>query len=95
MKFDVDCVYRFLISNKFVFTVRSYEAKAKYRTFVKGIGPATVHRRKSKVESKQDLLPYVKHSGFNNVDEWWSAIERFCKGKSKYLYLVVLDCYYY
>ncbi|KKM16164.1 hypothetical protein LCGC14_1688590 [marine sediment metagenome] len=84
MNFNVDCVRNCLESNGVVFTVRSYFYNSENSEF---------NDRKIKrffikeINKKEDLIDFVKLSGFGNVEEWWNKIEMFCKFKKKYLYL--------
>lgn len=95
MKFNVKCVWNFLKENGFVFTVRSYNSKDQFVP-VEGIGKCW-RKKLFEVKSNLYILGFVHLSGFLNmkendftaVDKWWQTIEKFCKGKSKYLYLVV------
>ena len=98
MKFDVKCVKEYLKENGFVFTVRGFDMKDNFVN-VEGIGKCW--RKKIKeIESKFGLWDYHRFSGFKCfsldggyieyvVNEWWETIEKFCKGKPKWLYLVV------
>jgi len=41
------------------------------------------------VGGKQDLIPYVKYSGFNSLEDWWNKIKFFIPGNdTMYLYRV-------
>jgi len=86
MSFFVDCVRDCLIDNGVVFSVRSYDL-ANADVQVEGVGICR-RMRGFEVLDKQDLRKYVKLSGFNNIDDWWIAIEKFCAGKRKWMYLV-------
>ena len=94
MEFKIPCVRKHLEENGFVFAVDSKDyGKLKYQE-VDGLGNVIV-RKVKKVEYDVDLLEYCQCSGFMdesgllNPREWWQTIEKFCKGKPKYLYLVV------
>lgn len=99
MRFDIPCVKNFLKENGFVFTVRSYNSKDSFVP-VEGIGKCwrkKIHR----IDNELNLVPYLYLSGFTEgacfhpksdidyLNKWWQTIEKFCKGKPKYLYLVV------
>ena len=40
------------------------------------------------VADRDDLMDYVKLSGFDSVDDWWKVVEGFCRGRRKWLYVV-------
>lgn len=85
MKFDVSCVRNHFLKHRMVYTVRSYLYKSNKATFE---GREIVRLYEGEVKSKGDLVNWVNQSGFKTIDEWWTAIERFCKNKKKYLYFV-------
>ena len=86
MSFYVDCVRNCLIDNGVVFSVRGYNLE---NADVQVDGVGTCRRMRGfEVKSKNDLVKYVKRSGFNSVDAWWGAIEGFCAGKRKWMYMV-------
>ena len=89
MSFDVDVVRNCLIENGCVFSVRSYCLENE-NVKVEGVG---VCRRINgfEVKSKDDLVKYVKRSGFESVDDWWNVIERVCRGKRKWMYMVKIS----
>ena len=100
MEFKVPCVKNFLKENGKVYTVRSFLMEDK-EVFVEGIGLCKRTRIESNTSindkpiGKADLYLYWKDCGFKGdnkfdvVNKWWQTIEKFCKGKPKYLYLVV------
>ncbi len=89
MRFDVKCVKNCLVKNGIVFSVRSYLYDSEWCKSDLGDGDRWLKRILVKeVAGKDDLVDYVKLSGFDSVDEWWKVIEGFCRGKRKWLYLV-------
>jgi len=86
MRFDVKVVKKCLVDYGVVFSVRSYCLDNEF-VEVDGVGICK-RIRGFEVKSKDDLVKYVKRSGFESVDEWWNVIEGFCKGKRKWMYLV-------
>lgn len=98
MEFKIPIVKKFLEENGKVYTVRSF-LMADKEVFVEGIGKCKREFIKE-ITKIEDLRFYIKRSGFyletdNMVkeyfrarNEWWQTIERFCKGKPKYLYQV-------
>jgi len=55
--------------------------------FIRGLGK---HQRifVKEIQTKQDLDEFVTCSGFNNTENWWQTILRFCGNNQKWLYLV-------
>lgn len=88
MKFDVDCVRNCLIKNSAVFTVRSYLYEGEWSKFD---GKWIKRFLIKEIKSKEDLRDFVKLSGFNTINDWWSKIKVFCGNKRKYLYRVILQ----
>ena len=79
----------FLTRTGFIFTVRKYKMREK-DVMVDRVGSC---RRvpAGQITNIDELAPYLPFSGFENLDEWWEAIEYFIKpGEPKYLYKVVL-----
>lgn len=99
MRFDIKEVKNFLKENGFVFTVRGFDMEDKF-VEVEGIGKCW-RKKIYKIDNQLNLFPYLYLSGFTGgiclhrspdicyLDEWWQTIEKFCKGKPKWLYLVV------
>jgi ribosomal protein S26 len=93
MQFKIPCVFDFLRKNGFVFSVRGYDMKDKF-VEVEGIGKCWRKKIREVSEPKdladEDVLDdYAEFSGFRFSLDWWSVIEKFCKRKSKFLYLVM------
>jgi len=86
MSFLVDCVKDCLIDNGVVFSVRSYNLE-NADVQVDGVGMCR-RMRGFEVTSKEQLRKYLKRSGFDSIDAWWVAIEQFCAGKRKWMYMV-------
>lgn len=85
MKFDVKCVRNYLIKHKVVFTVRR-GGRYSGEVYVKDIG-ICYKKYVRKINDIHDIKRYVKWSGFDSVEDWWSKIKMFnaCAG---YLYRV-------
>lgn len=98
MRFDIKQARDFLKENGFCFSVRSYDYGKMSHKKVKGIGTVLV-RKIGEVEFDFELMDYIGLSGFDEglvldnevLDNWWNTIEKYCKGKRKYLYLVVVE----
>ena len=86
MSFVVECVKNCLEERGCVFSVRSYNLE-NANVEVDDIGMCR-RMRGFEVKSKNDLVKYVRLSGFSNVEDWWVAIEQFCRGKRKWMYMV-------
>jgi len=87
MRFDVKCVRDCLVENTIVYSVRSYLYDSEWCK--SDFSNRRLKRILMKeVAGKDDLVDYVKLSGFDSVDEWWKVIEGFCRGKRKWLYVV-------
>ena len=89
MEFKVRCVRECLLREGRVYTVRGYDMLSEYIE-VDDVG-VCFRKHVIEVRSKEDLVRFVKWSGFANVDEWWKAIESFCFGKRKWLYYVLIN----
>jgi hypothetical protein len=101
MQFKIPCVFNFLKKNGFVFSVRGYDMKDRCIN-VEKIGKCW-RKKIDRIYKKQDLINFVVFSGFSKMEEiflwkediskelneWWQTIEKFCKRKQKFLYLVV------
>ncbi len=93
MQFKVEPVRKFLEENGFVFTCRGYLMEDKF-VEVEGIGKCW-RKKIDEIFKITDLIRYCQLSGFDGIGDininrkWWQTIEKFCKGKPKYLYLVV------
>lgn len=104
MKFDIPCVKNFLKENGFVFMVESEDTKDKFIE-VEGIGKCWRKKIKeinNKIDLMDyaelsgfreiyldKLKKYQGGIVKLSMDLWWQTIEKFCKGKPKWLYLVV------
>lgn len=102
MQFNVKCVREFLEENGKVYTVRGYLMKDK-KVFVEGVGNCKRELIRE-IHFDNELRGYLTESGFFHMDiayskrdiesslkKWWDVIERFCKNKPKFLYLVVKE----
>jgi hypothetical protein len=81
----------FLKENGLIYTVRKYRMVDTY-VEVEGVGQC--HRILIKeISSKEDLLPYVRFTGFSTVEDWWKKIREFIPraGDPKYLYRVSVN----
>ena len=94
MRFDVKCVRNCLVENGIVFSVRGYLYNSEW---CKGdFGDRWLKRIMMKeVADRDDLVDYVKLSGFESVDDWWKVIEGFCRGRRKWLYVVFVPAQLY
>ena len=93
MRFDVKCVREFLWENGIVFSVRGYDYGEVGYVWVFGNGNVYLRKRLGKIVSKNQLVKFVKWSGFENVDDWWNQIRVFVKeGRDMWLYRVDFVC---
>ena len=79
----------FLNQNGAIYTVRRFRCHLT-RADVEGVGRCkrTLIRY---ISSKDQLVNYVKQSGFDSVDEWWAVIRRFIPiGTDMWLFKVVV-----
>ncbi|KXB07157.1 hypothetical protein AKJ54_00705 [candidate division MSBL1 archaeon SCGC-AAA382K21] len=98
MRFDVKEAREFLKENGFVFTVRAHNYREVSHKKVKEIGNVLVVMI-TEIEFDYELMDYARLSGFDDgerefyeiINEWWDTIEKYCKGKRKYLYLVMVE----
>ena len=89
MAFSVRCVREQLVREGRVHTVRGYDMRDGW-VWVEAVEGGRCKRYKlNEVFGKEDLRLYVKSSGFDSVEAWWKAIEGFCGGRRKWLYVVV------
>jgi hypothetical protein len=86
MEFKVRCVRECLVRHGFVYTARGYDLPATY-VWVEGVGRC-FRRQVAVVEKKEDLLPFVKRSGFVSVEAWWEVLQSFVKGRRCWVYYV-------
>jgi hypothetical protein len=89
MEFKVRCVRECLLREGRVYTVRGYNMLSEY-VEVDGVGRC-FRKNVIEVECKDDLLGYLRWSGFSTVDDWWKAIESFCADRRKWLYHVSVN----
>ncbi len=75
----------FLLNNKFIYTVRKYEMDKSEVTIV-NVGRC-LRTPLGIIENKEDLLPYVKNSGFSSSEEWWGKIRYFIPNEDSIMYL--------
>ena len=94
MQFNITCVKEHLREKGFVFTVRGYDLKD---GFVEVDGIGRCYRRKiGEIKDVWKLGNYSAFSGFyhnlieDGINEWWWIIEKMCKDKPKFLYLIIL-----
>ncbi len=94
MRFDVECVDRFLFENEIVFSVRGYDYGENCYVWVEGnCGCVYLRTKLGRVVSKVQLVKFVRWSGFKSVDEWWKVIRRFVReGGDMWLYRLDLVC---
>ena len=93
MRFDVECVSDYLWDKDIVFSVRGYDYGDMGYVWVFGNGNVYVRKNLGKVVSKNQLVKFVRWSGFENVDDWWNQIRVFVKeGRDMWLYRVDLLC---
>jgi len=88
MEFRLKCVRGSLLRDGRVYTVRGYDMWSEY-VEVDGVGRC-FRKHVIEITCKEDLLKFLRWSGFGSVDEWWAAIESFCAGKRKWLYYVFI-----
>lgn len=88
MEFKVKCVRECLLANGRVYTVRGYDMWNEY-VWVDNVGRCFRHQV-AEVKSKDDLVKFVKYSGFSSADDWWKAIQFFCAGKRMWAYYVFI-----
>jgi len=86
MRFDIENVKRCLVMKRKVFTVRSYWLKNE-DVYVSGVGICR-RIRGYEIVKKEDLVKFMKLSGFENVEDWWNVIERMYGNKRKFVYCV-------
>ena len=83
---------RFLKNQKMIYTVRRTRMN-QASVSVNNIGMCIRYPR-GRIKDKDDLIPYVKKSGFNNVEEWWSYIWKIpIKSKKPKLYLYRMETF--
>ena len=87
MNFDVKCVRDYLLSHNEVYTVRGYKYDEHELALVYDIGMCD-RKFISKIEKKEDLIPYVDASGFVSIGGWWNRIIDYCGNREKFLYHV-------
>jgi len=88
MEFRVRQVRECLLREGRVYTVRGYDMYSEY-VWVDAVGRC-FRRQVMEVKCKEDLVKFVRWSGFSCVDEWWRAVEGFCGVRKKWLYYVFL-----
>ena len=88
MEFRVRRVRECLLREGRVYTVRGYDMYSEY-VWVDGVGRC-FRRQVMEVNCKEDLVKFVRWSGFSSVDDWWRAIEVLCGGRRKWLYYAFL-----
>ena len=88
MKFDVDCVRETLLSTGEVFTVRKWKSKDKYKV-TEFEGRSYLVELVKTVRGIKSIRGFVHKSGFDNVDDWWTAIKKFGASRG-HLYHVTL-----
>jgi len=87
MQFSVRCVREALRRDGRVFTVRGWDM-VDAEVWVEGVGRCW-REKWGEVVGNSELEVHVGESGFSSVEEWWKAIEGFCGGRRKWLYVVV------
>lgn len=90
MKFDVECVRNYLLRNGEVFTVRKWKSKSKFRV-IDFEGRGYMVERIKAVSGRRSILKYVRSSGFDNVDAWWSAIKKFDAMRGQLYHVTLLE----
>ncbi len=88
MKFDVKCVREMLLSTGEVYTVRKWKSKGKYGV-VYFEDTCYMYEKIKPVKGIKSIREYVHKSGFDNVDDWWGAIQKFDALRG-YLYHITL-----
>lgn len=88
MEFKVKQVRDCLLREGRVYTVRGYDMWSEY-VWVDDVGRC-FRKQVFEVRSKEDLVRFVRYSGFAGVQQWWRAIESFCAGRRKWLYYVFI-----
>lgn len=88
MKFNVPVVKQCLMEYDEVFTVRSYKSYDKFRA-VEVDGIDYLCERIKQVMKPEDIVSFVKLSGFENMNLWWNKIRGF-GAVGGYLYKVSL-----
>ena len=76
MKFNVKCVREMLLNSGEVFTVRKWKSKNRYGV-TQFEGKFYQVEKIRAVSGSKSLRKYVRKSGFDNVNDWWSAIKNF------------------
>ncbi len=77
----------FLRAHKVIYTVRGYDMR-RAGVVVGDIG-ACRRIPLGEIHYREDLESYVKLSGFDNIESWWSKIEEFIiPGERMWLYKV-------
>lgn len=79
----------FLLRDKIIYTVRKYKM-VKAVVDIEGVGRCN---RLPVLEdlSKEDLLPYLRFSGFPTLDQWWAKVRYFTPEESIPLYLYRIE----
>lgn len=88
MSFNIVSVYDFLKSWNYVYTVRNYYDNKITIVEVDGIGKCERICIFHINGEKKLLEKYVKDSGFDNLEAWWTKIKMF-KAEYGYLYNVL------
>lgn len=75
----------FLKATGAIYTVRRYDMAAA-EVEVEGVGKCS-RVPLGKVDNKDALVPYVKGSGFDTLEAWWSKIKYFIPVSSDSMFL--------
>jgi len=72
-----------------IYTVRKYKMTD---ALVDVVDVGKCHRIPvEEIHSKEDLLPYVKQSGFASLDDWWNKIKEFIPNGNDPMYLYKVE----
>ena len=75
MRFDIKYVKEYLVKNKIVYMVRSWEGYSSLsKVEFDGVGPC-MKKRIMRVTGKGNLAKYLSLSGFGSLEDWWEKIE--------------------
>ncbi len=83
---------RFLKTHKMLYAVKRSRMN-RASVSVANVGMC-IRYPQGRVKDKDDLIPYVTQSGFQNVEEWWSMIWKIPpKSKKPKLYLYRMETF--
>lgn len=84
---------KFLKEHQYIYTVRRYHySLLEHYVEVEGVGKCE-RARVATIYNQTNLEPWVHHSGFTTIDDWWRKIKELNKGYGGpyYLYEVTVE----